>query len=179
MDTKLSNLPNGEAQPGCIKGRARAGHLLQKKVKMLRPKGDGCFVLDENCILQKMVRLRYAIEPTIVVPRKITCLIIVEFHNGKGYQGISCTVNMIRHYFWWVSMCRDVHQHISSCQLCIQFLPNWLYTQAMHLEIPKVPFTGFAMDCISPLPDTSKGNRHALTFICFVNFISNHGTVKM
>ena len=122
-------------------------------------------MLDENSILQKMVRLRYTIESTIVVPRKLTCLIIVEFHNGKDHQGISCTVNMIRHYFWYVGMCRDVHQHISSCQLCIQFLSNWLYTQPMYLEIPKVPFAGCAMDCIGPLPATSKGNRHVLMFI--------------
>ena len=51
-------------------------------------------MLDKNGILWKMVRLRYAIEPTIVVPRKLKCLIIVEFHNGKGHQGISYTVNM-------------------------------------------------------------------------------------
>ena len=38
----------------------------------------------------------------------------------------------------------------------------------MHLEIPEVPFAGCAMDCIGPLPATSKGNRHALTFICLL-----------
>ena len=115
-----------------------------------------------------MVRLRYTIEPTIVVPRKLTTLIILELYNGKGHQGISHTVNMIRCYFWWVSMCRDILQHISSCQLCIQFLPNQLYTQPMHLEIPKVPFAGCAMDCIGPLPATSKGNKLVLTFTCLL-----------
>ena len=35
----------------------------------------------------------------------------------------------------------------------------------MHLEIPKAPFTGCAMDCIGPLPAISKGNSHILTFI--------------
>ena len=35
----------------------------------------------------------------------------------------------------------------------------------MHLEIPKVPFAGCAMDCMGPLPATSKGNRHTVTFI--------------
>ena len=142
--------------------------FCMKRVKTLRTKWDGSFVLDKNGMLQKMVRLRYTIEPTIVVPRKLTSLITVEFHNGKGHQGISCTVNMIRHYFWWIGMYRDVHQHISSCQLCIQFLPNWLYTQSMHLEIPKVPFAGCAMDCIGLLPAISKGYRHALTFICLL-----------
>ena len=42
---------------------------------------------------------------------------------------------------------------------------NWLYTQPMHLEIPKVPFAGCAMDIIGPLPTSSKGNRHVLTLI--------------
>ena len=110
--------------------------FCMKKVKMLRTKGDSSFMLDENGILLKMVRLRYTIEPTIVVPRKLTFLIIVDFHNGKGDQGISCTVNMIGCNFWWVGMHRHIHQHISSCQLCIQFLPNWLYAQPMHLDIP-------------------------------------------
>ena len=65
-------------------------------------------------------------------------------------------------------MYRDIHQHISNCQLCIQFLPNQLYTQPMHLEIPRLPFAGCTMDCIAPLPATSKGNRHTLTFICLL-----------
>ena len=123
---------------------------------------------DNNSILQKMVRLRYTIKPTIIVPRKLTSFITVEFHNDKDHQVISHTVNMISHYFWWVGMCRDIHQHISYCQLCIQFLPNWWYMQLMHLEIPKVPFAGCAMDCIGPLPAISKGNRHTLTFICLL-----------
>ena len=35
--------------------------LCTKKVRTLRTKGDSSFVLDENGILQKMVRLRYTI----------------------------------------------------------------------------------------------------------------------
>ena len=142
--------------------------FYMKKAKSIRSKEVGGFVLDKYGILHKFVRLKYTVEPTIVVPRKLTSLIIVEFHNGKGHQGISHTVNMIRYYFWWVSMHRDVHHNINSCQLCIQFLPNLLYTLPMHLEIPKVPFAGCAMDSIGPLPATSKGNRHALMFICLL-----------
>ena len=104
----------------------------------------------------------------MVVPRKLTSLITVEFHNAKGHQSISCTVNMIRCYFWWVDMCSDAHQHVNSCKLCIQFLPNRMYTQLMHLKILQVPFAGCIMDCIGLLPATSKGNRYALTFICLL-----------
>ena len=65
-------------------------------------------------------------------------------------------------------MCRDIHQHMSSCKLCIQFLTNKIYTQPMHLEVPQVPFASCAMGCIGPLPVSSKGCRHALTFICLL-----------
>ena len=127
-----------------------------KKVKHIRYKEVDGFVLDKNRILHKFIKLKYTIESTIVVPRKLTSLIIIEFYNGKGLQGISYTVNMIRCYLWWVGMQKDVHQHINNCQLCIQFLPNQLYTLPMHLEIPKVPFPGCVMDYIGPLPATSK-----------------------
>ena len=56
-------------------------------------------MLDKNRILHKFVKLKYTIDSTIVVLRKLTSLIIIEFHSGKGHQGISHTVNMIRCYF--------------------------------------------------------------------------------
>ena len=40
--------------------------------------------------------------------------------------------------------------------------------QPIHLEIPQVTFAGCAMDCIGPLPTSSKGHRHSLTFICLL-----------
>ena len=126
------------------------------------------FLLDENSILRKVVKLKYTVEPTIVVPRKLTSLIILEFHNAKGHQGISHTVNMMRYYFWWIGMHTDIHQHTNSCKLCIHCLPNRIYTQPKYLEIPSVPFAGCAMDCIGPLPMSSKGHRHALMFICLL-----------
>ena len=80
-------------------------------------------------------------------------------------------VNMVRHYFWWVGMQRDVHQHISTCRLFIQFLPNKMYTQPLHLEIAQVPFASCAMDYIGPLLATSKGNRH---FYLVADFLSHY-----
>ena len=134
----------------------------------MKTKLDFSFILDEHSILKKAVKLKYTMELTIVVPKKLTSLIILEFYDAKGHQGISHTVNMIRHHFWWTSMWRDVHQHINTCQLRIQFLPNRVNTQPMHLAIPQVPFTCCAMDCIGPLPTSSKGHRYPQTFICLL-----------
>ena len=73
--------------------------FCQFKVKEMKKKPCPSFLLDNNGILRKVVKLMDTVEATIVVPRKLTSLIIVEFHNAKGHQGISCTVSMMRHYF--------------------------------------------------------------------------------
>ena len=96
----------------------------KKKVKKIKMKPDPSFILDENSILRQAFKLRYSVEPIIVAPRKLTNIIILEFHDGKGHQGISWTVNMMQRYFWWIGMMRDTHQYINTCKLCIQFLPN-------------------------------------------------------
>ena len=46
-----------------------------------KKKPDPNFVLDNNSILRKVVKIKYTIEPTIVIPCKLTSLIIVEFHK--------------------------------------------------------------------------------------------------
>ena len=132
----------------------------------MKTKPDPNFILDDHSILNKAVKLKYTVEFTIVVPEILTSLIILEFHDAKGHQGISSIVNMMRCYFWWIGMYRDVCQHINTCKLCIHFLPNRVYTQPMHFEIPQVPFTRCAMNCIKPLPISSEGHRYALTIIC-------------
>ena len=74
--------------------------FCKNKVKKMKTKPDPSFLLDKNSILRKIVKLKYTVEPTIVVPWKLTSLIILEFCNAKGHQGISSTVNMMKHYFW-------------------------------------------------------------------------------
>ena len=57
------------------------------------------FILDNNGILTKIVRLKYSIGPTIVIPKKLRQIIIYDSYKGKGHQGIMRTVHMIRRYF--------------------------------------------------------------------------------
>ena len=63
----------------------------------MKKKPNSNFLLHHNSILGKVTKLKYTIEPAIVVPRKLTSLIVVEFHNAKGHQGIRRMVHMIRH----------------------------------------------------------------------------------
>ena len=58
--------------------------ILHNKVKKMKTKPDPNFLLDEISILGKVIKLKYTVEPTIVVPRKLTSLTILEFHNAKS-----------------------------------------------------------------------------------------------
>ena len=75
---------------------------------------------------------------------------------------------MVCRYFWWPGMRQSIYQHIRTCKLCVQFLPNKINTRPMHLKIPQVPFAGCAVDTIGLLPTTSKDNKYTLTFMCLL-----------
>ena len=151
-----------------LKKEQQTDRFCKGKIRDLKNKPDPNFVLNHNSILRKVTKLKYSTEPAIVVPRKLTSIKIIEFHNAKGHQGISRMVNMMRCYLWWIGMQRHMHKHVSTCKLCIQFLLSKMHTQPLHLEKPQVPFAGCAMDCIRPLLTMSKGHRYAVTFICLL-----------
>ena len=78
-------------------------HREQKCYQFCKNKAKGInsykpsdFILDNNRILRKIVKLKYTVEPTIFIPRKLKQKIIFDFHEGKGHQGITQTTHMIR-----------------------------------------------------------------------------------
>ena len=54
MDTKLSNLQNGEAQFGCIKGGAWQDTFCTKKAKSIRSKEVDGFMLDKTVYCENL-----------------------------------------------------------------------------------------------------------------------------
>ena len=65
-------------------------------------------------------------------------------------------------------MRQSIYQHMRTCKLCVQFLPNKISTRPNHLKISQVLFAGCAVDTIRLLPMMSKGNKYALTFMCLL-----------
>ena len=161
--TKKSTYNVGKHNLEVLRKEQQWDWFCKSKVRDIKKKPNHNFLLDHYSILRKVTKLKYKIEPAVIVPIKLTFLMIIDFHNAKGHKGISRMVNMFRCYFWWVGMWTDVHQHINTCKLCIQLLPGRVYSQPLHLEMPQVPFAGCTMDCIGLLSTTSKGHKHALT----------------
>ena len=87
--------------------------------------------------------------------------------NAEGIRELQ-EVNMVHRYFWWPGMRQSIYQHIRTCKLCVQFLPNKVNTRPMHLKIPQVPFAGCAVNTIGLLLTMSKGNKYVLTFMCLL-----------
>ena len=65
-------------------------------------------------------------------------------------------------------MRQSIYQHIRTCKLWVQFLPNKVITRPMHLKVPQVPFTGCAVNTTGLLPTMSKGNKYMSTFMCLL-----------
>ena len=146
----------------------KSDRFYKNKVKCLHHQQKLDFELDNKGVLRKLVQLCHTWESTIVIPKSLINNIIYEYHECRGHQGITRTVNMVCRYFWWPGMRQSIYQHIRICKLCVQFLPNKISTRPMHLKTPQVPFAGCAVDTIRLLPMTSKGNKYALTFICLL-----------
>ena len=65
-------------------------------------------------------------------------------------------------------MRQSICQHITTCKLCAQFLPNKVNPRLMDLKIPQVPFAGCVVNTIGLLPTMSKGNKYTLTYMCLL-----------
>ena len=86
-----------------------------------------------------------------------------KYHECRHHPGVTKTVNMICRFFWFKELRSSAYNHIRTCKLCAQFLPNRIRTRSLHLDIPKIPFYALCLDTIGRLLTSSKGNCYALT----------------
>ena len=147
-------------------------HTLQKQDKFCKNKVcelhsgvDSSFYLNTDSILKHTLIISNLEVSTTVIPLALTNTLIHKFHDCRGHQGCTRTLNALNRRFWWKGMQKHVKYHISNCIKCSKNLPNISCHPQLHLEIPKVPFACIAIDTIGKLPTTSSGNRYALTCI--------------
>ena len=145
---------------------------LQKQDKFCKNKActlhsdiNSSFYLNTEGILKCTLIINNLEVGAIVVSLPLTNTLIHGFHNCRGHQGWSRTLNALKRKFWWKDIWKHVKYHISNCITCSKNLPNIACHPQLHFKIPKVPFTCLAIDKIGKLPTTSSGNRYALTCI--------------
>ncbi|XP_076055262.1 uncharacterized protein LOC143033653 [Oratosquilla oratoria] len=86
-----------------------------------------------------------------------------------GHLGVRKTLFNITQHFHWPTVVKDVAQYCKTCHTCqLVGKPNQKIVEAPLHPIPVMeePFKKVLIDCVGPLPPSSKGNQYILTIMC-------------
>ena len=126
---------------------------------------DTNFRINHKGLLVKQIKILRNTYQAYILPQKLVHSIIKIFHNNRGHQGISRTINMIKRRFWFRKMQEQVNLHMNNCLTCCQHAIHKVKYESKHLPIPQKPFDGICLDCVGPLERTSRGYKWILTCI--------------
>ena len=100
-----------------------------------------------------------------IVPQSLVQRVIKIFHDNRGHQGISRTINMMKRRFWFRKMQEQVNAYVNKCLLCCQHATHKIKYESKHLPIPNKPFDGICLDCVGPLERSKRNFKWILTCI--------------
>ena len=89
--------------------------------------------------------------------------ILHEGHSSisGGHFATEATYNKLSQNFYWPNMYKRIQAHVQSCGAC-QRRGKPKKHEPLHSIKVKEPFELIGIDCVGPLPITSKGNRHII-----------------
>ena len=99
------------------------------------------------------------------MPQSLVPQIIKIFHENRGHQGISRSVNMMKRLFWFRRMREQVNKHVNNCMIYCQHANHKAKYESKHLPIPQRLFDGICLDCVGPMERSSRGFKWVLTCI--------------
>ena len=137
--------------------------LCKKLVKTAGRHSD--YMLNHEGLLVKQVSILKNTYQVYVVPQSLVQRVIKLFHDNRGHQGISRTINMVKRHFWFRKMREQVNAYVNNCLLCCQHVTHRIKYESKHLPIPNRPFNGICLDCIGPLERSKRGFKWILTCI--------------
>ena len=109
------------------------------------------FMIYHEGLLVKQVNILKNTYRVYVVPHSLVQRVIKIFHDSRGHQGISRTINMMKRCFWLRKMWEQVNTYVNKCLLCCQHMTHKVKYESKHLHILNKPFDGICLDCIGPL----------------------------
>ena len=90
--------------------------------------------------------------------------ILQEMHNHFGHFGIGKTYSLIKRYYYWPKMIKQIQAHVVSCSLCWREKLQADKYQLQNIEIPGRAFAKVSTDLIVELP-TSHYNKNILVMV--------------
>ena len=76
--------------------------------------------------------------------------------------------NQMRKYCYWPGIKQDCSKYVQSCKTCQMVNLKSHRLTNLSMPISRIPMETICMDLIGPLPETSSGNKFALTAICLL-----------
>ena len=120
--------------------------------KLVRTTGrHSDFMINHEGLLIKQVSILRNTYRVYVIPQSLVQQVIKIFHDNRGHQGISRTINMMKRCFWFRKMQEQVNTYVNKCLLCCQHTTHKVKYESKHLPIPNRSFDGICLDCVGPL----------------------------
>ena len=132
--------------------------------KLVRTAGrHSDFMINHEGLLVKQVSILRNTYQVYIVPHSLVQQVIKIFHDNRGHQGISRTINMMKRCFWFRKMREQVNTSVNKCLLCCQHATHKVKYESKHPPIPNKPFNGICLDCVGPLERSKWGFKWILT----------------
>ena len=123
------------------------------------------YALNHEGLLTKQINILRNTYRVYIVPQSLVQRVIKIFHDNRGHQGISRTINMMKRRFWFRKMQEQVNTYVNKCLLCCQHATHKIKYESKHLPIPNKPFDGICLDCVGPLERSKRNFKWILTCI--------------
>lgn len=106
-----------------------------------------------------------------VVPSCLKRIILHFYHDSYGHPGIQKTKQLIKAYYYWPAMTKDILEYVSSCDACQIVKP--VHHSSVHGEMQLMPTPDAPLELLSM--DTSvMGNDAVETAAKYIQCIIDH-----
>jgi hypothetical protein len=107
---------------------------------------------------------RHKATKQLIVPKSYVAEVLEAYHDDifAGHMGYIKTLNRIKQKYYWQNMIHDVDEWVKDCKDCQtrKFPSKKPRTELQPLKPVEEPFQRLAIDCVGPLPETTKGNKY-------------------
>ena len=142
--------------------------LLSERQNGKRKSRD-CYFMSRGLLHKYVTDYKQRFE-ALVVPVKLSQLILKLAHDELGHNGTARTYALVKRMFYWKGLKKDVEIYIKKCMTCQEYTINAVRYTPGTFEIPEAPMDFISMDLIGEFRmGSTNGNIFALTVICMLS----------
>jgi hypothetical protein len=100
----------------------------------------------------------------LYVPLTVRERFISEAHDEMfgAHGGVQKTQDKLRHRYYWIGMMKDTEDYVKSCDVCVRTKGQPHQAAGLRPLVKVRPFSRIAIDMMTDLPKTTRGNIHIL-----------------